>query len=45
MISGTEKYKGEKDEWMSNTITAGKPIVRGTSQLCYRVVGWIEFAK
>jgi len=31
MISGTEKYKGAKGGWKSNIITAGKPIVQGTS--------------
>jgi hypothetical protein len=45
MISGTEKYKGAKGEWKSNTITTGKPIIQSTSQFCYKVVGWIEFAK
>ena len=44
-IYGTGKFKGVKGEAKSKTITKGKPIVEGTSQICNQVVGWIELAK
>jgi hypothetical protein len=44
-IYGTGKYKGAKGEYKSQQITNGKPILQGTNQACYKVVGWQEFAK
>ncbi len=44
-IYGTGKWKGIKGERKRTLITAGKPIVQGTSQACQKQVGWIELAK
>ncbi len=41
-IYGTGKWKGVKGERKDKIITAGKPIVQGTSQFCQKQVGWIE---
>jgi hypothetical protein len=45
LIYGTGVYKGAKGESKSQQITKGKPIVQGTDQACWKVVGWVEFAK
>lgn len=45
LIYGTGKFKGAKGEQKTIQITAGKPIVTGTNQMCTKCVGWIEFAK
>ena len=45
VIYGTGKFKGAKGEYKSQEITNGKPILQGTNQVCYKVVGWHEFAK
>ncbi len=45
VIYGTGKFKGAKGEMTSTQITAGKPVVEGTSQACQKVVGWIELVK
>ena len=44
-IYGTGKWKGVKGERKSTIITAGKPIVQGTAQVCQKQVGWIELPK
>jgi hypothetical protein len=44
-IFGSGKWKGIKGERKSTIITAGKPIVQGTSQVCQKQVGWIELPK
>jgi hypothetical protein len=44
-IYGTGKWKGVKGERKSQVITAGKPIVSNTSQVCQKQVGWIELSK
>jgi hypothetical protein len=44
-IYGTGKLKGIKGEYKTKAITTGKPIVQGTAQECYKVVGWIELPK
>jgi len=45
VIYGTGKMKGAKGEMKTKQITAGKPIVQGTEQVCWKVEGWIELAK
>jgi hypothetical protein len=44
-IYGSGKWKGVKGERKSTVITAGKPIVQGSAQVCQKQVGWIELAK
>jgi len=44
-VYGTGKWKGVKGETKGKTITAGKPIVQGTAQMCEKYVGWIELPK
>ena len=44
-IYGTGKNKGGKGELKTQQITKGKPIVQGTDQACWKIVGWIEYAK
>ena len=44
-IYGSGKWKGVKGERKSKIITAGKPIVQGTVQVCQQQVGWIELPK
>ncbi len=41
-IYGTGKWKGIKGDSKGKVITAGKPIVQGTSQACQKWVGWTE---
>ncbi len=45
VIYGTGKFKGAKGEMTGKQITAGKPVVEGTTQACVKVEGWIELAK
>ncbi len=42
---GTGKWKGMKGELNGKVVRSGKPIVEDTSQLCEKVVGWIELPK
>ena len=44
-IYGSGKLKGIKGELKTKAITQGIPIVQGTDQICYKVVGWIELPK
>jgi hypothetical protein len=44
-VYGSGKWKGVKGERKSTIITAGKPIVQGTLQVCQKQVGWIELPK
>ena len=45
VIYGTGKFKGAKGEMTSKQITAGKPVVEGTTQACQKAEGWIELVK
>ena len=45
VIYGTGKFKGAKGEMTTKQITAGKPVVEGTTQSCQTAVGWIELVK
>jgi|MudIll2142460700_1097286.scaffolds.fasta_scaffold765881_1 hypothetical protein len=45
VIYGTGKFKGAKGEMTSKQITAGKPVVEGTTQSCNKSEGWIELVK
>lgn len=44
LIYGTGRYKGAKGEQKTRVIANSNPIVPGTEQVCYKVVGWIELA-
>jgi len=45
VLYGTGKWKGVKGESNAKIITTGKSIVQGTSQICEKLVGWIELPK
>jgi len=45
VIYGTGKFKGAKGEMKTRQITAGKPVVEGTTQACQKAEGWIELVK
>jgi len=44
-LSGTGKWKGIKGEGRIKVITRGKPIIPGTSQVCYRHTRTFELPK